>query len=167
MALKGMARFYRSILPTGSYDRLEDRALQKWRNHRFTHIVSLLPAQELHKKTSTSPAAYWSEVQDAVPRASLLAFPLEKAVLLRRGWFHDLSKTLDKLVQSLNKRPRNRVVVHCSAGIGRTGFFYGALLVHLGYSLEDSIACVERNTGKPMTPVKLKALTRYSRWRRN
>jgi len=158
-------KWFRSILPTGYYDRVPNSpsAFRKWEALKPTHIVSLLPSTELNKKAGTKPLIYWTSLRKIAPDAELLTFPMDKSMLLAKHWFLKLSETLDALLNSVTDS--SRVIVHCSAGIGRTGFFLGALMIQLGLDVECVVSNLEKNMKEPVQPIKLRALRSYHRWR--
>ena len=157
--------FYRSILPTGHYDRaVGPHAFQKWKALDLSHVVYLLPSSELKRKASMVPTSYWSMLKKTAPDATFMAMPLDKAVLEDQHWFPKLYETMEQLLQSIDKD--SRVLIHCSAGVGRTGFFFGAMLIHMGHDPSSAIACVEQNMRESVSPIKQKVLHSYDRWYR-
>jgi len=157
------SRFYRSIMPLGLYDDAHD-VLSAWRRHKFTHVISLTPQEEIKRKVCGS---LLKQIKQALPSAAVIRLPIEKnMVLMRRTAFiKSFGRLLHRVFDELAtcRRP-HKVVVHCSAGVGRTGFFFAGLLMHLGYNLLDSVALVERNLGKRVAEYKLDVLDTYFDW---
>ena len=95
--------------------------------HRATHLVTLLAANEQAEQVGAAAQAagltwVWIPMQGAkVPSA-------ERTAALR----DELDKVRDLIAGGA------RVVVHCSAGIHRTGMFGYALLRRLGLSADDA-----------------------------
>ena len=64
-------------------------------------------------------------------------------------------RLLDRLAEIL-VQPDHLLVIHCAAGVGRTGTVATALLVRLGLPPENALAAVEEARSEPETPRQLR-----------
>ena len=119
---------------------------------RITTVVCLTPHDEIREK---SPE-YATALAAGVPWEQVF-FPV------RDFGIPEDPDTLYRLAESLATRLRAgaRVLVHCGAGIGRTGTFACVLLMALGYSHEQSLSAVEEAHAGPETSAQEQIVVAY------
>lgn len=116
------------------------------KNNGIRRIVCLLPQEQLEYYTSPILDVY----KEDFGRENVLWAPVED--------FHLCNKeTLRKILQFLKDADNKgeRVVVHCSGGLGRTGHVLAAWLVFgRGFSIKDALNAVERTGRDPYEAVR-------------
>jgi protein-tyrosine phosphatase len=129
----------------GEYESLE-QAFQEMRGQGITRIVRLAPIEEIREK---SPEYYRALEEGRVP------WPVEECSVPDGGIPEDRSAFLKTVRYAADwLRAGERVLVHCSAGIGRTGMFAICTLVVLGTSQEDATRTVSEAGSRPEKPVQ-------------
>ncbi len=107
---------------------------------------------------------------------SLTELPLTRAVVEEAGLrYHHLpiddfgaptAEQIDRFLEIVDEERRRSgaVLVHCFAGIGRTGTMLAAWLISEGHGLDDAIAEVRRQRpGSVESPDQIDALAEFAR----
>jgi len=136
--------------PAYSSKNVEEGEVRVWidfmNGNGIRRVVCLLPQEQLEYYTSPPLDVYEKEFG----RENVLWAPVED--------FHLCDKeTLRKILQFLKDADdnRERVVVHCSGGLGRTGHVLAAWLVFgRGFSIKDALNAVERAGRDPYEAVR-------------
>lgn len=117
-------------------------------------IVALAPLDEIEARSSE----YGRMIRDGRIPCRLLHFPV--------GDFQAPSddQAFQEVVAEVAGRLRRgeRVLVHCAAGIGRTGMFASATLMTLGLSMEEALGRAGAVGSRPERVVQLDALRRLA-----
>ncbi len=129
---------------------VEEYEIREWtdfmKNNGIKRIVCLLPQEQLEYYTSPLLDIY----EEEFGRENVLWAPVED--------FHLCDKeTLRKILHFLKDADdkKERVVVHCSGGLGRTGHVLAAWLVFgRGFSIKDALSAVERAGRDPYEAVR-------------
>lgn len=135
---------YASAMP-GRDEPVED-ALRDVRARGVTRIVCLAPDEEIR---ATSPEYASALEQGDVPA------PVERVPVRDMGVPDDLRGYVDAVTRTADAlRDGERVMVHCRAGVGRTGTFAISVLMVLGLSLEEAEARVRDAGSGPESPLQ-------------
>ena len=120
---------------------------------RIQAIVCLADDAEIAKKSK----CYAEALQRRLPYA-LHRFPIDDYGVPDddEGFAGFVTFVADRL------RDGERVLVHCGAGIGRTGMFASCLLMALGCGIEDARAAVEAAKSGPERPEQHSLVRRFA-----
>ena len=134
-------RLYLGSMP-GRYEVFEE-ALRAIVEHRITRVVCLVPAEEL---TDKSPLYARALKEARVPWVHE-SFPIEdfEAPADREAFWTLARKAAGLLAGG------ETILVHCAAGIGRTGTFAVCVLLALGLTAAEARAAVRRAGSSPQT----------------
>jgi len=148
-------RLYLHSMP-GRYEHLREE-LAEVQRLRVSGIVSLVPLDEIREKSpeyikaveaGNLPCALWRhpvcDYQGPDDDRAFWELAVQVAALLRDG---------------------EKVLVHCGAGIGRTGMFAIAALLALGLAEDDARSRVEAAGSRPERPAQEAALRRIAQLR--
>mmetsp|Transcript_29479 Transcript_29479/g.71839 ORF Transcript_29479/g.71839 Transcript_29479/m.71839 type:complete len:280 (+) Transcript_29479:217-1056(+) len=143
---------YRSCMPGGSYDD-ENEVLGIWRGLGITHLLCLNPVEEIKRKSGTDLLLHYKRLNYEVLECPIRNY--EGTQLRRIG--HAV-----KIIGRWLSNGHN-VVVHCSAGVGRTGMVVGCFLQsELGFSSEEAIAFVRKHIRCSLTnPKQITVVSAY------
>jgi hypothetical protein len=127
-------KFYRSILPDGYYDKKLD-IKNLWKKFDFTHIISLINEEEYFRKTGKDQKSNYFFMKKSVYNK----FSISTKIFRNDNWIPKLYNFIKNIFLPIikNNSKEERICVHCSAGVGRTGMFYCCILLHFGYNLND------------------------------
>lgn len=133
--------FYRSVMPYGSYDP-EFSVYEEWLRLDVDMIVNLLTDEEMKKKALPGSPIYFGEDHKGY-KTSDNSIELLTLCKQHPGWTvkrlpiwlsynsggtPELWAVIDEIVERLIKG--QRVVMHCSGGIGRTGMMLVCMFYH-------------------------------------
>ena len=136
-------RIFRSPMPLGTYDP-EGVIYQAYRDKDISVIVLLAEDHECKEKAQRDLRALYTKDGFTVLHLPIIDFGIPKTQALR--------VTLDATVHEV--QAGRHLVIHCSAGIGRTGLFSACLAKRLlNLSGDQAIQWVRRYiTGAVETP---------------
>lgn len=129
---------------------VEEDLVREWidfmKNNGIRCVVCLLPQEQLEYYTSPLLDIY----EEEFGRENVLWAPVEDFHLCDK---ESLRKILHFLKDADDKE--EKVVVHCSGGLGRTGHVLAAWLIFgRGFSIEDALSTVERTGRDPYEAVR-------------
>ncbi len=132
-------RLYLGSMP-GRYEVFEE-AWQAIIEHRIARVICLVPAEELQDK---SPQ-YARALKERKTPWTHESFPIEdfEAPVNREAFRELAGKTARRLAEG------ETILVHCAAGIGRTGTFSVCVLLALGMTLAAARAAVRKVGSAP------------------
>ena len=133
----------------GRNEPLED-AVAELRRLGISRIISLAPLSEIRTK---SPA-YGQAIEASALPAVLSSCPIsDRGVPENRAEFLN---SVDETASAL--RAGQKLLLHCGAGIGRTGTYAAAVLVRLGIPKDEALAEVGRAGSRPETTEQLQLI---------
>jgi len=128
-----------------------------------THLVNLQNKAEGVKKDGCK-----NMVLPLGPKTKKFSVPMREFGRDNGNWCPLVFHTVERLIHDLSgTRVALRIVIHCSAGVGRTGLFLGCLCVNLGFSMGEAIEIVEQNMKQKMSGGKRRKLKLYCEWLRS
>lgn len=129
-----LGRIFRSPMPFGKHDP-EGLVYDAYRNNDISMIVLLAEDHECKEKTRQDLRALYTRDGFTVVHLPIVDYGIPRASVLREA--------LDATVREAQSG--RHVVIHCSAGIGRTGLFMACLArVLLNLPGEQAIEWVRR-----------------------
>ena len=149
--------FFRSSLPNGTYDKnfhLENI----WKQLRFTKVICLISRKEYKRKTNTNKQDTYYFLRGA----EYIQFPIYTKMFKHPDWMKALYFMIQStIIPLLNSYNHERICIHCSGGVGRTGMVYACIFMHLGYDYKQSLHFVYENIPKCLNSKKRKMLKKY------
>ena len=137
----------------GRNEPLED-AVAEIRRLGISRIVSLAPLSEIRVKS----AAYAQAIEASTLPAVLSSCPISDRGVPENQ--QEFLKSVDETASAL--RTGQKLLLHCGAGIGRTGTYAAAVLLRLGLSNDEALAEVGRAGSRPETTEQLQLLNSLS-----
>ena len=130
--------------------------VEAWREANVNVVVSLLEAAEVRELGLSQEAALCAEYS-----IQFCSFPIPD-----RG-VPDSARDFENFVEGLCQAvlAGKTVVIHCRAGIGRTGLVAGCLIYRLGVPLKNVFNVLSRSRGTPMpdTDAQVEWVEKYAR----
>lgn len=136
----------------GRYNKF-DSVCDEIAKNKVVHVICLAPIEEIRKKS----AVYQAALERGVPW-NHVAYPIsDYSVPNDRVTFLALAGTIAKWL-----RAKENVLIHCGAGIGRTGTLAVAVLLVLDQQLPEAVKVVKGAGSCPETKDQLELLQSIS-----
>jgi protein-tyrosine phosphatase len=137
----------------GRYEPL-NASISEIKNKKINIVVSLTSLDEIREKAP--------EFANAIEKDSLqferIEFPIiDFGVPKNTEAFLKLAKYLAEQLESGKK-----ILIHCGAGIGRTGILAASILINMDINLQKTLEMIEKAGSKPETKEQLKLVERIA-----
>lgn len=133
-------QIYRSVMPNGCYDD-ENSVIGQWRSLNIDYVICLCPKSEFLRKAVKEQDDIYGK------HYKYINYPIQNYKCPND--FSDM-KNLLQILHNLLENGK-KILIHCSAGIGRTGLFLSCFLLHLGYNSQDAVSITKTNIIKSFT----------------
>lgn len=145
-------RLFASPMPYGPYDPF-NQLIREYRRNRVNVVVPLVTDEEMAKKAARNlPKVYAGEQIDVI------RFPIPD---LTSPSLAEVTQSIEKIVGEL--RAGKRVVVHCNAGLGRTGVVLACILCRIsGMSGNDAISYIKSYLSLKMTDEQVRFVRKWT-----
>ena len=137
----------------GRHEDFED-AVAEVRRLGISQVTSLAPLSEIRAKSPRYAKAI--EAENLPTILASCPIPDRGVPENRQEFLSSVEETMSAL------KAGKKLLLHCGAGIGRTGTYAAAVLLRLGLSKEQSIAEVSRAGSRPETAEQLEFLNALS-----
>jgi protein-tyrosine phosphatase len=145
-------RVFRSPMPFGLYD-LHGEVYDRWREERIALIVLLASDEECLRKTGRNLRAWYHQEGFEVRYLPIPDFGVPTLT--------DLELAVQRTI--VYAQAGQHIVIHCSAGIGRTGLFMALLAKRvLGGSGEEALQWVRHYIPHAVETPEQQRLVRYN-----
>lgn len=145
---------YRSIMPDGCYDK-KHKVKDIWKNKQFDWIICLCKKGEFLRKAKDTQDGIYSSIYSEYKCINL---PIENYKTPKS--FKHLLIVLEELDRLLKEG--NKCVIHCSAGVGRTGLLIACYLIYCGKSIDEAINITRSNIEPALKmPIQLEYLKTF------
>lgn len=149
--LKTKGQLYVSPMPFGPYDR-HNRLLKMYRHHRIKQAVVLVTDDEIQRKARRD---LFKTYQDA--HIDVLHHPIMDLTSPSRA---GISALVPKVARSLHY---HNVVIHCNAGVGRTGIVTACIVKHLTQcSGDEALAFIKKHMHIRITAEQKRLVLQWS-----
>ena len=128
---------YRSVMPNGCYD-TNNKVINIWKKKQFDWIICLCKKGEFLRKAQDTQENVYSSIYSEYKCINL---PIEN--YKTPDSFKHLLIVLEELDRLLKEG--NKCVIHCSAGVGRTGLLIACYLIYCGSSVEEAVKITRSN----------------------
>ena len=145
---------YRSIMPNGCYD-TNNKVIDIWKKVQFDWIICLCKKGEFLRKALNTQDNIYASIYSEYKCINL---PIENYKTPES--FKHLLIVLEELDRLLKEG--NKCVIHCSAGVGRTGLLIACYLIYCGKSINDAIEITRGNIEPALKmPIQLEYLKSF------
>lgn len=139
LTIEGMpGNVYRSQMPMSLYDDSSEYLIPAWMENEITHVVCMQMQDEMEKYTAMN-----------LPIECYQEFGLKYIwhPTLDHHGSDDTEQLLSdaRFVYDLVSSNKN-VVIHCHAGVGRTGMFLAAMLISTGFNTQQAVNAVRKSS---------------------
>jgi protein tyrosine phosphatase len=131
------ANLYRSIMPNGCYD-VHNIVSDIWKERQFDWIICLCKKGEFLRKAQDTQHNIYNSIY---PEYKCMNFPIQNYKCPSN--FKHLLTVLGELKRLLDNG--EKCVIHCSAGVGRTGLLIACYLIYCGKTIEEAIKLTKIN----------------------
>ncbi len=136
-----------------------DYTFEQLKANKIHSIVALAEKDEIQIK---SPDYYEAIESNTVPVEKIIRVPIpDFGVPETEKEINTFKAAIDESYKTLMQR--KNILIHCAAGIGRTGTFAAALLLRFGIAIDEAIEKVESKGSTAETPDQLEFLLELSK----
>jgi protein-tyrosine phosphatase len=145
-------RLFASPMPYGPYDPF-NQLIKEYRKNRIDVVVPLVTDEEIKNKAARDlPKVYAKE------KLEVIRFPIPD---LTSPSVNEVTESIEKIVVEL--RAGKRVVVHCNAGLGRTGVVLACILCHIsGMNGDEAITFTKKYLSLNMTDEQIRFVRKWT-----
>lgn len=155
---------YRSVMPYGTYD-IKNKAYEIWREIDFDIIINLTSKKESTRKAKKNIKELYENIYSNINRKEIINIPINSLMMydMKNKFPFQYICKIAKHILFLEEQKKNiKICVHCSGGIGRTGLFYGMLLIQQKkLSLSHIKIIIEENMPNSINILREKVLNKY------
>lgn len=148
--LEAAGRLYTSPMPFGAYDK-GNRLLRLYKQYRIDHVLILATDEEMKRKTRRNLPALYDKAGIGHSRYAIVDFQSPSMQML-----------YDMVAEGVNRLNRQRLAVHCHAGVGRTAVAVcGIVMAQTLRTAIQAMAYVQQHMTVNMTSEQKRLVERF------